>query len=314
MLVGLVGCSRVVDPWQDTPGAPRVVVTIAPLYSFVKAVAGDRAAVKCLCKDRGPHHFQSDLRDAVVLQRADLFLAVGLTLDDSFADSLAQQSGKPGLPYVRLGPKLHSLLIPIQGKVRHGDHYHEGGHDPHVWLGVEQAVAMVEMVRDELGKVDPPNKAEYDQNAAAYVQKLVRLRDDGRKLLAGKKHKRIITFHDSLRYFAKSFGLTIADVIETAPGAEPSAQDLKRLTELCQKAKTDGDPIAVIAVEPQYASSTAATKLQDELKAPQRGVDVKLVEVDPLETADPAQLEGLGAGWYEAQMRRNLEALAQELP
>src|SRR4051794_19489948 len=90
LALGLLGCSRATDPWDGVPGEPRVVVTIAPVYSFVKAVAGDRAAVICLCKDRGPHHFQYDVREAVLLQKADCFFAVGLTLDDHFADRMAK--------------------------------------------------------------------------------------------------------------------------------------------------------------------------------------------------------------------------------
>src|SRR5438105_11540302 len=85
LAVWMIGCTRATDPWESVPGQPRVVVTIAPLDNFVKAVAGEGAAVICLCKDRGPHHFQYDVREAVLLQKADCFFAVGLTLDDHFA-------------------------------------------------------------------------------------------------------------------------------------------------------------------------------------------------------------------------------------
>src|SRR4029079_16464191 len=78
--LSLVGCGQADDPWKDEPGAPRVVVTIAPLASLVRGVAGDRAAIKCLCTTTGPHHYHLDTRDARVLGQAELFLAVGLRL------------------------------------------------------------------------------------------------------------------------------------------------------------------------------------------------------------------------------------------
>src|SRR5262245_66521276 len=95
--VGLGGCSRVEDPWRGEPGSPRVVVTIPPLYSFVKGVAGDRAAVKCLCVEQGPHHFNPDVSESLVLRQADLFFGVGLGLGDKFPDRLEGQRRHPEL-------------------------------------------------------------------------------------------------------------------------------------------------------------------------------------------------------------------------
>ena len=47
--------------------------------------------------------------------------------------------------------------------------------DPHVWLGIPEAILMVERIRDVLGQVDPAHKELYRANAAAYAQKLMEL-------------------------------------------------------------------------------------------------------------------------------------------
>src|SRR3954471_21711027 len=75
------GCARMEDPWENEPGSPRVVVTLAPLYSFVRGVGGDRVAVKCLCTSTGPHDYTADFRDSHVMKQADVVFAVGLELD-----------------------------------------------------------------------------------------------------------------------------------------------------------------------------------------------------------------------------------------
>src|SRR5262245_59371133 len=92
-LLGIVlllpfGCGRPVDPWTTESGEPRIIVTVAPLYSFVRAVAGEDAAIKCLCTTTGPHHYEADFCDARLMEGADLVFAVGLALDDSFTDAL----------------------------------------------------------------------------------------------------------------------------------------------------------------------------------------------------------------------------------
>jgi ABC-type Zn uptake system ZnuABC Zn-binding protein ZnuA len=305
LVVAVVSCSSQPDPWKDVAGSPRIVVTTAPLYSFTRAVAGKRAAIQCLCTTTGPHHYETDHRDAVLLQSANLFLAVGLQLDDRFSDAMMRMSHRDRppdrLPYVKLGEHLPKGLV---HKARAWTQAHRHGDlDPHVWLGTEQVVAMVGLIRDELIKIDEAHADEYRKNAAAYVEKVRKLGTDGKKMFADKKTRQIISFHDALSYFADSFGLEIADVIETGPGDNPTQRHLAHLVELCR-----ARPIGAITVEPQYPESSSADKLMRELKG--KGITVRLVEVDPLETADPDELQQEGGGWYERRMRSNLKALA----
>ncbi len=69
----------------------------------------------------------------------------------------------------------------------------------------------------------------------------------------------------------------------------------------------------VIAVEPQYPKSTSAEILRKELAKPANNITVTMVEVDPLETADPPK-DLDDPHWYEGKMRHNLEELARVLP
>src|SRR5438093_4161481 len=145
-----LACTRMDSPWKNEPGSPRVVVTIPPLYSFVRGVAGDRAAVKCLCTATGPHEYQADFRDSRVMDEADLVLAVGLELDEGFTRSLHRMANrKTDLPLILLGDKLqergmvkkmrpHKHAPAEQGEAE-GPHHHHGEHDPHVWLGIHDA-------------------------------------------------------------------------------------------------------------------------------------------------------------------------------
>ena len=316
LAVGLlsVGCTSAPNPWKEVPGSPRIVVTIPPLYSFVRAVAGKEAAIQCLCTTTGPHHYETDHREARLLDGADVFFAVGLSLDDKFADALHTMSRKRAeLPLVKLGERLKEKGL--VRKMREHDekekaggehHHHHGEYDPHVWLGPEQVIALVGLIRDELVKVDEKHADDYKKNAAAYVKRLRKLHADGKAMFAKKKVRRIISFHDALEYFAHGFGLEIADVIEMAPGDHPTAVHMADLIKHCQ-----AEPIGAITVEPQYPESGSAGVVRRALK--DRGITVALVTVDPLETANPDELNQEGATWYEARMRSNLKALADVL-
>jgi zinc transport system substrate-binding protein len=123
-------------------------------------------------------------------------------------------------------------------------------------------------------------------------------------MLKDKKNRRFVSFHGSLTYFAKTFDLEIADIIQKVPGQEPTASELAKLVEACKANK-----VRVIAVEPQYSGQSSAIRILDELK--RQGVeDPVLVELDPLETALDSELN---AGWYEKKMLENLRNLAGAL-
>ena len=97
-----------------------------------------------------------------------------------------------------------------------------------------------------------------------------------------------------------------------APGQEASPTHIGKLVEKCES-----EDIRVIAVEPQYQKGTSAKVLKDEMKNRHKNLD--FAEVDPLETADAAELSGDGKelkskDWYETKMRQNLDELAKKLP
>jgi len=291
MSVWLVGGTPATDPWGDKP-TPHILVTVPALYSFTKSITGEHGDVKCLCTDVGPHDYQHSTTDVRLLRGATSFLSVGLGLDDKFSDAL--MTTRRDTERLVLGDKLPAGLI------LEGEH---GKNDPHVWNGTPLAIAMVQLICDELKKIDEAHKDEYDKNAAAYVEELKKLHDYGIKLLKGKKDRKIISFHESLGYFAKEFDIEIVDVIETVPGTELDISKIRELVKECI-----AKDVHVIAVEPQYPQK-AAKAIRDELPE-ERQKDFLIVEIDPLETADA---KNLTADLYIKTMRSNLDKLAASL-
>jgi ABC-type Zn uptake system ZnuABC Zn-binding protein ZnuA len=311
----LSGCSSAEDPWKNKPGPPRVVVSFPPLVSFVKNVGGEQVGVYCICTTTGPHEYKEPkTADFLALRGADVFVINGLGLDEVLAERMKSNVGTNKFLFAELGEKLpKKLLIPMEheeGEAKEKHEHEHGEFDPHIWLGTTQACAMVEQIRDKLKEADKKHAADYDKNAAEYIAKLKALQSEYRpKFMAKKKEDRkIVSFHDSLRYFAESFGVEVVAVIEPKAGEELSAAEMTELVKVCVEHKPHA-----IATESQY-SEKAADELVNELK--KRKVDkVKLVLVDPLETADPKDEVKLDdPKWYETKMRQNLDNLLNALP
>jgi ABC-type Zn uptake system ZnuABC Zn-binding protein ZnuA len=312
MMATAGGCSGGSEVWPaDHPG-PKVVASFAPLYCFALNVAGEDAVVRPLMTTSGPHHFNPTDKDARLLRQADLFLINGLGLEGDRPEKLRQASNNSRLQVVDVSNRIPPAML-CEGSCCHHEegaeeeeHSHEHGHDPHVWLSPEYAIWQVEVIRDALIERDPAHAEAYRRRAQEYITRLRQLTDYGRTLLQDKKDRQLVTFHESLAYFAKTFQLNVVGVVQKNPGVEPSDKQLKKLIALCADEKR---PVRVISVEPQYSNSHSGHELVKELQ--RRGVpEPVLVEIDTLETAP---LHDLTPDWYERRMRANLEALAKAL-
>jgi zinc transport system substrate-binding protein len=309
------GCSASKPIWDDVPGGnKRVLVSFPPLYCFVKSVAGPDAKVLSLLSTVGPHDYQPNAADSLKVRKADLFFINGLGLDE-FVTKLVNSSGNRTIKVVEVGEAIpdKQLLAVAEEEPEHkgakDEHHHHGDHDPHVWLGLPEAVIMVQRIRDELIGIDPEHKDGYTKRADNYIKELEGLREHGRKVLADKKNPRLIATHDSLRYFARSFQpeakLEIVGNIQINPGLAPDAAKLKELTAVAKKFN-----IRVLAVEPQYAQAPIAAETLIREMGPV-GKEIQIIENDPLETV-PAAAD-LDEGVYVRKMKSNIDTLAKAL-
>ena len=199
------GCSSRDDVWPKDHAGPKVVVSFAPLYCFAENVAGDDAVVQNMMTTSGPHHFNPTDRDAQLLARADLFLINGLGLEGDKPASLAKSSGNKKLKVIDLGSHIPEAKL-LEGSCHHdhgGGQAHDHEKDPHVWLSPDYAILQVEATRDAYKEADPAHAAGYDKRAGEYIKKLQQLKADGLAMFKEKTDRNIVTFHDSMTYFAK---------------------------------------------------------------------------------------------------------------
>src|SRR5262249_27722856 len=247
----LSGCSRDVSPWPPGTEGRRVLVSFPPLYSMVKSVAGDDAAVLCLLTNQGPHDYQFQSRDVLMLRESDVFFVNGLNLDNEYTERMKNNCGNVNLDYVQLGQKIpEKSLITLGKPIRHAGHEHRG-YDPHVWLGIPEAIEMVRAIRDELKKIDPTHAKGYEDRAEKFIQQIEELSEEAYKAFHGKTIK-MVSFHGALNYFARSLDLNVVDSLQSMAGRDPAASEI---TDLAKKCADTG--VNIIATEPQYPTSRA---------------------------------------------------------
>ncbi len=307
-----IGCKPkpTAHPWGES-GTVKVAVSFPALYCFAANVVGDTGTVKSIKSTQGAHGSEVTNAERELVDSADVLFLNGLGLDEKFGEKLRSTSANKNLKVVALGKTLpHKLLIEA-GECSCCKHENEGegiadehDHDPHAWLGTKQAIRYVETIARQLGEIYPQHHDTFIRNAAAYIEKLKALQAEGEEKLKGSKaeDRKLVTVHGSMGYFADSYKMEIAGVVQTTPGQEPTPKQLADLIKKCQK-----EGARVIAAEPQFSKLGAVNTLKQALA--QAGVaNAAVIELDPLETATP---EELTADWYERKIRANFEAVAK---
>ena len=103
--------------------------------------------------------------------------------------------------------------------------------DPHAWQNVANVKLYVANIRDALIKADPSGKESYEANTQKYLAELDALDAEVKAAIAKvpTDHRKIITTHDALGYFAAAYGIQIIAPQGVSTESEASARDVARI-------------------------------------------------------------------------------------
>src|ERR1019366_8316282 len=126
LVFSLTSCSPAPNFWAEAKsGQKKVLVSFPPVYSIAHAIGGENAYVLCLLTAQGPHEYDGAATDLFKVNKADLFIFNGLTLDDNFADKMLRNHKNKSLAVLKVGKVLEAkhdkLLIHEEGH----DHAHD---------------------------------------------------------------------------------------------------------------------------------------------------------------------------------------------
>ncbi|GDX09215.1 metal ABC transporter substrate-binding protein [Verrucomicrobiota bacterium] len=177
----------------------RVVTTFTIIADMARNVAGDAATVESLTKPGAEiHGYEPTPQDIVKAQRADLVLWNGLNLERWFEKFFRNLRNVPGVV-------LTEGIEPVG--IEEGPY--TGKPNPHAWMSLKNAAIYVENIRKAFVKMDPPNAAIYNANAAAYTAKFKAIEDAmGAQLAripAGQRW--LVTSEGAFPYLARNFGM-----------------------------------------------------------------------------------------------------------
>lgn len=225
LVLGLSGCAGQ-PPAQALKGDLSVVATTTQVADFVRNIVGETpgvAVTQLIQPNQSAHSYDPSAADLTALARADVLVESGVGLEDWLDDSVAASGFNCETVYSSDGIKVI-------------------GSNPHVWMDVANASAMVANIAEGLAGAAPSLGDQFAANARDYEADLAAL--DGWIRASVDRvepaDRLLVSNHDALGYFTAAYGIRyVGSVIPSFDdNAEPSAAEIDALVAAIRKTGT----------------------------------------------------------------------------
>lgn len=249
-----------------------IITTMYPQYDIAMAIAGDELKVKQLTPfGTEVHGYEPTAKEIVMIKNSRLLIYTSDELEpyvDNFTNNdinvldLSKQ-------YVREDYSNTNLI----------------SDNIHYWTDPLVMVSLVEIIRDEIIKVDIDNESIYVENALNYINEIMNVHNDLEVLFNENLNKEIFFYgHNAMTNFANRYNLKITALSENfTPDAELTPQQIIALKNSIKENN------AKYLFTEELIDLTHANNLVNELK--NEGYELELLELHGFHNISKNQAE-----------------------
>jgi len=239
----------------------KVVATIPDLADMTRNIGGDLVEVKTIATGvENIHNVPLKPSFAVLLNRADVLVLMGLEVEHAFLPALLEasrnnriQRDAPG--YIDTSVYVTPLEVPQRIDRALGDQHPLG--NPHINLDPVRGKQMARAIADGLSRNYPEHAATFKANLDAYLAKLDAAIARWALEAAPLKGKKLVSYHPDMIYFADRFGMDAVGTIELRPGVDATPAHVAELEDLMRREKVD-----IVVRELHYPAGLAESVAQ----------------------------------------------------
>jgi zinc/manganese transport system substrate-binding protein len=240
----------------------NVVTSITDLASITREVGGDDVNVASIARGtQDPHYIEAKPSFMTKMSRADLLITIGLGLEVGWIPPLVRGSRNPkigaGLGFMEVGPLVNPIEVPVGTVSRaQGDVHPEG--NPHVTLDPLRVATIAEKIGERLGELDPGHATAYHERAEKFASRMRRKSAEWKARLAKTGIKNVVTYHKTLNYFLRAYGIDNPIDLEPKPGIPPTSGHILEVIHTVKQKK-----ISLILIENFFDEKIAERIKQD---------------------------------------------------
>lgn len=257
LTIGFFGCTNQTPKASFTQttrvniNLPQVVATTSVLCDLTKQVAGKTINLTCLIPPgTDPHVYQATQSDRQAIEQANLILYNGYNFEPDLIETI--KTTKKSVPKIAVG----QLAVPKPQQ------FVQGGRrftDPHIWHDAKNAIRMVEVINNNLGKLAPSNAKVYNGKTKKIKNEFTKLDNwiKGRIASIPANQRKLVTTHDALGYYANAYGLELTGSLQgISTEEEPTDRRIKNLVTNIEEAKV-ATIFAETIINPKLIQSVA---------------------------------------------------------
>ena len=235
-IVGLAACSSQKSSSDSSSSKLNVVATNSIIADITKNIAGDKINLHSIVPGgQEPHEYEPLPEDIKKTSKADLIFYNGINLETGgnawFTKLVENAQKKENKDYYAVSEGVDVIYLEGQNE--------KGKEDPHAWLNLENGIIYAQNIAKRLIEKDPDNKATYEKNLKAYVEKLTALDKEAKEKFNNipEEKKMIVTSEGCFKYFSKAYNVPSAYIWEINTEEEGTPDQIKSLVEKLRKTK-----------------------------------------------------------------------------
>ncbi len=239
----------------------NVVATIPDLAEMARRIGGDLVDVQSLATGvEDIHAVPMKPSFAVLLNRADVVVLLGLEAEHAFLPGLLEAARNPKIMrdangYIDCSTYVAVLEVPTRLDRALGDQHPMG--NPHYNLDPVSMKEAARALTDGLVRNFPEDESAFKKNLAVVLADLDTNIARWQREAAPLKGKKIVSYHPDMVYFVDRFGMEAVGTIEIRAGIDPTPAHVEELIERMQREKVD-----IVVRERHYPAGLAETVAQ----------------------------------------------------
>jgi len=233
-------------------------VSIIPQKYFIERIAGNDFTINVLIPPgASPATYEPSPKQVKEVSHSAVYFQIGhIPFEHAWINKLLENA---------VNTKLVDLSVDIdliRGKeVRHGDHIHQGGVDPHTWSSIVDVKKMLPIL------LNPSKKELCEANYLKFVAELDSAHEKNISRFQKSESLSFMIYHPALSYFARDYNLNQISI--ELDGKEPSASYMQHV--ISEARKKD---IKLIFVQKQFSTNNA--------NAIAKEIEGRVEAIDPL--------------------------------
>ena len=257
----LVGALMLPAPLTRADTKIQAVATIPDLADMARHIGGDLLDVTSIATGvEDIHAVPMKPSFAVLLNRADVLLVLGLEAEHAFLPGLLEAARNPKIlrdapGYIDCSVYITPLEVPIRIDRALGDQHPLG--NPHFNLDPVLGKDAARAIADGLSRNYPEYASTFKKNLDVYLAQLDAAIARWEREAAPLRGVKLVSYHPDLIYFAERFGMEAVGTIEIRPGVDPTPSHIAELEKQMRQEKVD-----LVVRELHYPATLAETIAQ----------------------------------------------------